>query len=144
MFKQEKGITLVALVITIIVLLILAGVSISLVIGDNGVLTKAQRAGTETDKASAYDTLSLAVSSVQGIYGDDFATNNITESFGQYLTKQRLVDAVAAQGGGYTCETDAADFSSTTPADVTIKKGDKSWKFTIQANGQVGVTIKNK
>ena len=44
MFKQEKGITLVALVVTIVVLLILAGVSISLVIGQNGIVTKAQEA----------------------------------------------------------------------------------------------------
>ena len=46
MFKKEKGITLVALVITIIVLLILAGVTISLVVSDNGVIHKAQDAKT--------------------------------------------------------------------------------------------------
>ena len=46
MFKKEKGITLVALVITIIVLLILAGVTISLVVRDNGVIHKAQDAKT--------------------------------------------------------------------------------------------------
>lgn len=44
MFKQEKGITLVALVVTIVVLLILAGVSISMVLGQNGIVTKAQDA----------------------------------------------------------------------------------------------------
>ena len=38
MFKKEKGITLVALVVTIVVLLILAGVSISLVLSNNGVI----------------------------------------------------------------------------------------------------------
>ena len=41
-FKQHKGITLVALVVTIIVLIILAGVSISLVLGNNGLVTKAK------------------------------------------------------------------------------------------------------
>lgn len=40
--KRNKGITLVALVVTIIVLIILAGVSISLVLGDNGIITKAK------------------------------------------------------------------------------------------------------
>lgn len=44
MFKQERGITLVALVVTIVVLLILAGVSISMVLGQNGIVTKAQDA----------------------------------------------------------------------------------------------------
>ena len=43
MLKADKGITLVALIITIIVLLILAGVSISMVLGDNGLINKAQK-----------------------------------------------------------------------------------------------------
>lgn len=42
MLKGQKGITLVALVVTIIVLIILAGVSIALVLGDNGIVTKAR------------------------------------------------------------------------------------------------------
>lgn len=46
MLKGQKGITLVALVVTIIVLIILAGVSIALVLGDNGIITKA-KAGQE-------------------------------------------------------------------------------------------------
>lgn len=44
MFKKEKGITLVALVVTIVVLLILAGVSITMVLGNNGIVKKAQDA----------------------------------------------------------------------------------------------------
>ena len=40
-FKNSKGITLVALVVTIIVLIILAGISINLVLGENGIITKA-------------------------------------------------------------------------------------------------------
>ena len=48
----NKGITLIALVITIIILLILAGVSIAMLTGENGVLTKAQDAADEYEKAS--------------------------------------------------------------------------------------------
>ena len=48
MFKSKKGITLVALVVTIIVLLILAGVSINLVLGDNGIVKRAQDAKNKT------------------------------------------------------------------------------------------------
>ena len=48
MFKSKKGITLVALVVTIVVLLILAGVSINLVLGNNGIVKKAQDAKTKT------------------------------------------------------------------------------------------------
>ena len=46
--NTNKGITLIALVITIIVLLILAGVSISMLTGENGVLTKATESKEET------------------------------------------------------------------------------------------------
>lgn len=49
MFKKENGITLVALVVTIVVLLILAGVSISLVLGNNGIIKKAKDAKTQTN-----------------------------------------------------------------------------------------------
>ena len=55
MFKGKKGITLVALVVTIVVLLILAGVSINLVLGDNGIISKAQEAKTKQAEASEND-----------------------------------------------------------------------------------------
>ncbi len=51
--SKEKGITLVALVVTIIVLLILAGVSLSLVLGENGIITRAQDAVTKYKEAEA-------------------------------------------------------------------------------------------
>ena len=57
--KQKKGITLIALVITIIVLLILTAVSIATLTGDNGILTKAQTAKTETEKASEEEQIKL-------------------------------------------------------------------------------------
>ena len=49
--KGSKGITLIALVITVIVLLILAGVSIATLTGDNGILTRAQEAKNKTEEA---------------------------------------------------------------------------------------------
>ena len=53
--KKNKGITLVALVVTIVVLLILAGVSINLVLGDNGIIAKAKDAQRESAEASQND-----------------------------------------------------------------------------------------
>ena len=48
--KQTKGITLIALVVTIVVLLILAGVSINLVLGNNGIISKAKEAREKTSQ----------------------------------------------------------------------------------------------
>ena len=53
--KEMKGITLVALVVTIVVLLILAGVSINLVLGNNGIIAKAKEAETKSEEASEND-----------------------------------------------------------------------------------------
>lgn len=50
--NKEKGITLVALVITIVILLILAGVSIGMIVGENGLLAKAKEAADKYDKAA--------------------------------------------------------------------------------------------
>ena len=60
MLKENKGVTLVALVITIIVLLILAGVTLSMVMGDSGIFSKANKASTETTISSAKDAVRLA------------------------------------------------------------------------------------
>ena len=51
MFKKERGITLIALIVTIIVLLIVAGVTISLAINNQGVFNKAKTAGNTYKKA---------------------------------------------------------------------------------------------
>ena len=57
--KKNKGITLVALVVTIVVLLILAGVSINLVLGDNGIIAKAKEAQRKSAEASQNDLISM-------------------------------------------------------------------------------------
>ena len=53
MLRNKKGITLVALVVTIVVLLILAGVSINMVLGENGIVTKAKDARDQTKQSQA-------------------------------------------------------------------------------------------
>mgnify|MGYP005979698039 CR=1 FL=1 len=66
--KNNKGITLVALVVTIVVLLILATVSINLVLGDNGIVKKAQDAKTKSAEASENDLkgMNSLVSEMEG------------------------------------------------------------------------------
>lgn len=58
--QENKGITLVALVVTIVVLLILAGVSITMLIGDNGILTKAQEAKVKIEEAQEKENATLS------------------------------------------------------------------------------------
>ena len=57
--NKNQGITLIALVITIVVLLILAGVSINMVLGENGIVTKAKDASDKTKQAKQNDLASM-------------------------------------------------------------------------------------
>ena len=63
--NKQRGITLIALIVTIIVLIILAGVSISMVVGDNGIITQAQKAKQETEIKSDEEKIRLAINVVQ-------------------------------------------------------------------------------
>ena len=58
--KEERGITLIALVVTIVVLLILAGITISLVFGSNGVIQKAQDSKEQTEIGEMIEKLEMA------------------------------------------------------------------------------------
>lgn len=87
MLKGQKGITLVALVITIIVLLILAGVSISLVMGENGVLTQAQGAVVAQKIGGAKEKVESAVAAMEMKYKTDWAKNTSAARVDTYKGK---------------------------------------------------------
>ena len=59
MLKKQKGITLIALVVTIVVLLILAGVTISLLLDENGIIAKSKDARTETRVSQIEDEVGM-------------------------------------------------------------------------------------
>lgn len=63
--RKEKGITLVSLVVTIIVLILLAGVSVHLVLGNNGIITKAQEAKKKQIISEAKDNIGMEIVSAQ-------------------------------------------------------------------------------
>ena len=109
--EAQKGITLIALVITIIVLLILAGVSIAMLTGQNGILTQAQNAKTTNESKSAEEKVKLAV---MGARADDGT-----------LTVGKLRTELANYGG--TVEGD------TFPVTATVD----GKSFTVDANGNV-------
>lgn len=78
--KRQNGITLIALIITIIVLLILAGVTISTLTGENGLITKAQQAALESKYAGAAEKVALAVSASYDTTGklkDNYLKDNL-------------------------------------------------------------------
>ena len=105
----EKGITLIALIITIIVLLILAGVTIAAISGNEGVLEKAQSAKGKTDVANAKEAAILKTTEYiqdyyQGKYVDNDSSVTTYTTAGAYVAKQFETQA---QSGNYYIKTDA-------------------------------------
>lgn len=86
MFKEQKGVTLIALVITIIVLLILAGVSIAFLTGENGILNKSTKAAAEQKVAEAKELATTEVVTqyttyLEGKYTNSSSAQNNADKF---------------------------------------------------------------
>ena len=112
--KEMKGITLVALVITIVVLLILAGVSINTVLGDDGIIKKAKEAAEATKRASAEEDMNRLVLEYQ------LASNDETlESFLQEKVTEGRIDGVTDNGDGTITITKKVEGKDYT---ITVKK----------------------
>ena len=107
---SEKGITLIALVVTIVVLLILAGVSINLVIGDNGIITKAKQAASATEEASAKNDMELFLTGLRmdkeldaSFRLADYLSSNIgNEGIEDFLNNGDGTAQVAYKGNKYS------------------------------------------
>ena len=80
MQRNTKGITLIALVVTVIVLIILAGVSISLVLGENGIVNKAKKAKENTELAKVEEETRLNELAKQIEEGTSGGTTNPPET----------------------------------------------------------------
>ena len=112
--KEMKGITLVALVVTIVVLLILAGVSINTVLGDDGIIQKAKEAAEATKRASAEEEMNRLVLEYQ------LASNDETlESFLQEKVTEGRIDGVTDNGDGTITITKKVEGKDYT---ITVKK----------------------
>lgn len=89
--SKNEGITLIALVVTIVVLLILAGVSLNLVLGNNGIITKAGEAKLETRGAQVEDLVELYKSDNElSEYSSNVAQTE--EELLEYLKNKKLVE----------------------------------------------------
>ena len=96
--NDSKGITLIALVITIIVLLILAGVSIAMLTGENGVLTKATESKEQTGIAQEKEEITLAYSAAKTNKGDKVAEDITADELNAELDKLNSTGEASGSG----------------------------------------------
>ena len=133
--KTNKGITLIALVITIIVLLILAGVTIATLTGDNGILTKANDSKSETAKATAKEKVQTEVMASYGTDGKidlDQLNKNLQNISGIKYNGSAISDSnkitnlpatVTVDGYNVTIEANGTTTASGTDTPVTPPTG---------------------
>ena len=133
MLKNNKGITLIALVITIIVLLILAGISIAMLTGNNGLLTKANDAKNDTATAEAKERINMELNA---LYASVLASSTKDEF------TQTEVDAVTANlpTEGYTVKTEKKEQKTTTIKISTTVENVTEGSITITSAGQATLT----
>ena len=103
---NNKGITLIALVITIIVLLILAGVSIAMLTGQNGILTQAQNSKETNKYATAEEKVKLSVMAGRDQKGNLIVDKIKSEVSNQGGSTSGNAFPIVVTMDGYTFEVD--------------------------------------
>ena len=117
MLNNKKGITLIALVVTVVVLIILAGVSINAVLGDNGIIKKANQAASVTKEAEVKEAINRTI--LEFYLTNDYET---LEDFLNAKVSEGKIDSVTKNADGT----------------LTVKKGEYSVTVENKTNSSGG------
>ena len=117
MLNNKKGITLIALVVTVVVLIILAGVSINAVLGDNGIIKKANQAASVTKEAEVKEAINRTI--LEFYLTNDYET---LEDFLKAKVTEGKIDSVTKNADGT----------------LTVKKGEYSVTVENKTNSSGG------
>lgn len=125
--KNNKGITLIALVVTIIVLLILAGVSIAMLTGQNGILNRASDAGESTAVANAKEKVTLAINeAITDYYKDTYTGSEATTTL--YSASKAALDKLnnVEESGATIAVAESGDTTKKTTVTISYKGATKA------------------
>ena len=126
----ERAITLIALVVTIVILLILAGVTITMTLGQNGLFTRARAGAAAYNESEVRDDLSMLITQ----YTWDKASEKTDKSLGDYL-KENGATSVKANADGTTLEVTYKGYTFKVNKDsgkiTDVSKSDSSTTPTI-------------
>ena len=130
--RKQNGITLIALVITIIVLLILAGVSIAMLTGENGILTQATRAKERTEEAEQAERINAELNAIMAIVMEK-GIKDLSDTETQ-LTEPKA-NAMTNLGTGYAMTSTADEIEitrtgTTMTGTITLEGAKKTPKLT--------------
>lgn len=129
--KGQGGITLVALVVTIIVLLILAGVTILYVMSDNGIFGKAQTARTDTNESVVKEVLTTAIIEAQAEHYDPATSATVADEAGAKTFVEAKMTAA-----GMTATLTFSEFCDETAGTAltgTVEYNDVTYDVTVNS-----------
>ena len=131
--RNQRGITLIALVITIIVLLILAG----MLTGDNGILTKATESSVETEKAEISEKVNMAIQAA-------YANAVIADTADPSLTVGAIADQYESDNNlaadTVTPTEPTGDSGDTANGKLKYTSGTKTYTITLRATNNSFIT----
>ena len=141
--REEKGITLIALVITIIVLIILAGVSIAMLSSDKGVLTRTGEAIARQQIGVAQDKCVLLASEAVEAYYYEVYVNSVGKEeatkFDVKALNQAIYDKIKADGTSGEIKSLGVTVEDDSVADATKI----TFTMTYTDGSKVGGTVEN-
>ncbi len=139
--KENEGITLVALVVTIVVLLILAGISLNLVLGQNGIISRAQDARNQTaeGQVNTEKAVNALTDKMEDLISENENSGNGGNSGGSQMTVENVV---IPEGYYYVGGTKAKGIViSDNVADKELDKGKEDVRRDLAGNQWVWVPI---
>ncbi len=117
--KEEKGITLIALIITIIVLLILAGITLSMILGPNGIIQTATEARDKTEEAALNEQLMFNKV-------DDFLEEQLKSELAEETETQKSIKIVFNSGENKTITLPTPEKEFNVEGGYTVDWGDET------------------
>ena len=122
--KQSKGITLIALIVTIVVMIVVAGVSINMTVGENGIFTKAVKAKEMQEAAEIKERLELKQLDARLALGGE---NMTLENYLKYLVDQGMIDE--------------SDIEDTVDSNVKTILVDDKYIYSVIKNDDGSITL---
>ena len=158
MKKNQKGITLIALVVTIIVLLILAGISINALAGQNGILSRAIKAKNDSDAASDLEYLQVeATSELMDYYQgndtkseDDYILDKWSNGDNSKIKVNKIDKTVTYNGKVYAMsdiigsESEKSKINDSNMTQITISTATKEEDKEMLSSGKVRLIVEEE
>ncbi len=140
--KEENGITLVALVVTIIVLLILAGVSLNLVAGSNGIMGKAVKSVTVTKEAQKEEEIQLKLAEIMM----DYYVEGRGQTLQEYIIEKCKENEgdILNVGNGMFSTIDGDLYYTDTEGNTSVIEIDSNGNVTIEGSVSADGSIKDE